>query len=526
MEYDYIIIGGGISGLNTLYRLHKEGYNVILFEKTNRLGGRILTYKTEVDGKPVSYESGAGRISENHKLTLNLIRELGLEDKLFELSSEKSYYINRKFYENEKILEKSLKTNIKTLWEKVINYGKSHKEIAMNTNIIGLMSKALTKTQQEILIKTFGYTSELIDYNGYNAVLSIERDFLASKYYVLLGGLEQIIVELQKQIPKDLINLNTPIDKITKTTTGYTVNSKDKEWSAKGIITAVNYSDLLGLNEKKLVKTVKPEHLLRIYAIYPKKNGKVWFDSMPRVITDLPIKYIIPIDYESGLVMISYVDNRYADYWTKKDTLEDIKKGLKKQLEEIFSETTIPEPIYLRLHEWKEGVNYYRPGVNSQEFQEELIGKFKENQFFIGEIFSNYQAWIEGALETSQIAIDYIVESNPKTSGLFDWLPSLSFDFSWIFPTNKLWDFKLPINLKLKIITKEELAKHNKKNDAWIAVDGLVMNVTKFIDKHPGGLAIMNGVGKDATELFNNNCFHSVDIKKNIFPKYIIGRLE
>jgi predicted heme/steroid binding protein len=155
-----------------------------------------------------------------------------------------------------------------------------------------------------------------------------------------------------------------------------------------------------------------------------------------------------------------------------------------------------------------------------------LIGKFKENQFFIGEIFSNYQAWIEGALETSQIAIDYIVESNPKTSGLFDWLPSFSFDFSWIFPTSKLWDFKLPINPKLKIITKEELAKHNKKNDAWIAVDGLVMNVTKFISKHPGGLAIMNGVGKDATELFNNNSFHSVDIKKNIFPKYIIGRLE
>lgn len=534
MEYDYIIIGGGIAGLYTLFSLYNKGYNVVLFEKTNRLGGRILTYKTEVNGEPISYESGAGRISEFHLQILDLIRELGLEEKLWELSPEKSYYINGEFYDNQKSLESSIKTTLKSLWEKVINYGKSHKEIAMNTNLIGLMSKVLTKSQQEILINSFGYLSELIDYNGYDAVLSMERDFLAEKYYVLQNGLEQIILELQSLVPKELIHLNSPITNITKTSDGYTVNSKNSEWKSKGIIMAVNHCDFIGLSQKNLAKTVKSQHLLRIYAIYPKNTltNEVWFKGMNKVVTDLPIKYIIPIDENKGLIMISYSDCKYANYWTKKKTISAIKLEIKKQLKEIFPEKTIPNPIYFKLHDWKEGVNYFKPGINSHEIQSNIIAKFKENYFIIGELFSNHQGWIEGALETSQKAIDYILEHNPKSPGLFSWLPSFSFDFLNIFQqfslfsNNSLWETKLPINPKLPIISKDELEKHNTIDDAWIAVDGLVMDITKFISKHPGGLAIMNGVGKDATTLFNNNSFHSPDIKINIFPKYIIGRLE
>ena len=43
--YDYIVVGGGISGLYMTYKLSQTGKSILLVESTNRLGGRILTTK-------------------------------------------------------------------------------------------------------------------------------------------------------------------------------------------------------------------------------------------------------------------------------------------------------------------------------------------------------------------------------------------------------------------------------------------------------------------------------------------------
>ena len=50
-------------------------------------------------------------------------------------------------------------------------------------------------------------------------------------------------------------------------------------------------------------------------------------------------------------------------------------------------------------------------------------------------------------------------------------------------------------------ISLDEVAKHNKKDDVWVVVKGCVLDCTKFLDDHPGGVqAILNFAGKDATE--------------------------
>eukprot|EP00933_Yihiella_yeosuensis_P044702 TRINITY_DN39969_c0_g1_i1.p1 TRINITY_DN39969_c0_g1~~TRINITY_DN39969_c0_g1_i1.p1 ORF type:complete len:516 (-),score=143.09 TRINITY_DN39969_c0_g1_i1:286-1833(-) len=52
-------------------------------------------------------------------------------------------------------------------------------------------------------------------------------------------------------------------------------------------------------------------------------------------------------------------------------------------------------------------------------------------------------------------------------------------------------------------ITKEEFAKHNKPDDAWLLIDGDVYDVTKFAGMHPGGAGLLlEYAGKDATEDF------------------------
>jgi monoamine oxidase len=71
-----IIIGAGLSGLLTAYRLKKEGIPFKILEARNRIGGRINTvYGT--DNTPV--EMDATWFGNQHKHLRSLLEELGIE---------------------------------------------------------------------------------------------------------------------------------------------------------------------------------------------------------------------------------------------------------------------------------------------------------------------------------------------------------------------------------------------------------------------------------------------------------------
>ena len=90
MNFDIIVIGGGIGGLYTTYQLLKKysNINIALIEKENYLGGRIYT---DSSIKGMTIEAGAGRLSSSHVLLMNLIHELGLSSKLVKISGEAVY---------------------------------------------------------------------------------------------------------------------------------------------------------------------------------------------------------------------------------------------------------------------------------------------------------------------------------------------------------------------------------------------------------------------------------------------------
>jgi len=76
----------------------------------------------------------------------------------------------------------------------------------------------------------------------------------------------------------------------------------------------------------------------------------------------------------------------------------------------------------------------------------------------------------------------------------------------------------------------EEVSKHSTKDDCWIVIDQKVYDVTGFVNSHPGGKAILEGCGKDATELFEtrpmgSGTAHSQNAR-NRLDKYYIGEFE
>ncbi|KAL7620635.1 Osmotic growth protein [Parahypoxylon ruwenzoriense] len=76
-----------------------------------------------------------------------------------------------------------------------------------------------------------------------------------------------------------------------------------------------------------------------------------------------------------------------------------------------------------------------------------------------------------------------------------------------------------------KEFSMEEIAKHNKKDDLWVVVKGVVLDLSNWLDEHPGGpQAIMNFMGRDATEEFE--MLHDDEVIPKYAPEQVIGRVK
>ncbi len=85
---------------------------------------------------------------------------------------------------------------------------------------------------------------------------------------------------------------------------------------------------------------------------------------------------------------------------------------------------------------------------------------------------------------------------------------------------------------EMKKISLDEISKHTTAKDCWFAIGDGVYDVTSYIagGKHPGGEAVLEGCGKDATELFNTRPMGSgtphSDKARQYLKNFQIGILE
>lgn len=455
--YDYIIVGGGISGLFTGYKLSETGKSILIVESTNRWGGRIYTKRE----KGVQFDLGAGRLAGSHKKVMSLLKELNLIDDLIELPKKINYKI------------KGPKINFYSYVSKILEGSKLYsKKYLQSINLLQLCIDILGQDHSLQFQKQLGYDSEFVSLNAYSAIKSLKKDlFSPSDYYVLKNGLSSITdtivqrLEVQDNVTMKLEKNVTDIGK------NYIQIDKNKVHGLR-IICCVPYLSLKEypkFKEVDEIHSVEPIPLIRVYAVYPKdKSGKVWFHNLPRTITNNYIRHIIPIDYEKGLIMISYTDGLYANMWQNLSKLGNkvLIEHLHKSVKEVLGKTP-PKPTFITSYYWKAGVHMWKPGYDMNDIHKKMLQPFNKEKIYIAnEAYSKHQSWIEGALDTC-----------------YDVLELISPDFERTLPKkggNKP-------KRKSKLYTLDEVLK--KRN--WIVMDIKgklrIYDVGKWLKDHPGG---------------------------------------
>ena len=401
----HTIIGSGITGLYLAYKLLLSGIpstDIVIFEGSGRIGGRI--YTNEHNG--FKYSVGAGRLGKKHKYVMKLIKDFKLQDQIITISKNTNYFIEGHLMNEEQLL-KHYNSNFKSLnelWryaiEKKLNGNKYDPNLY---NLHNYFSLILSANDVELLKISLGYLGEMYDMNAYNGLLTLRKDFdiRNNEFFVLRDGIQILCDVLYKYIVNAGVSVkfSSILEDVKEDKKTIRVNGNIYNYSK--LYLTLKRGDYMKINYFKkydyLFNTVSDGHLLRIFAQYK----DVWFKDMPKILTQNKLQFIIPIDYNSGLIQISYSDRYNADFWNAFKNDKEVKKYLTKILNEMFPEKNIKEPEWITMHYWGSGDHLWNVGVNTKNIQDKIDELFIPKDIYIlGETYSERQAWIEGAIET------------------------------------------------------------------------------------------------------------------------------
>ena len=188
--YDYVIIGGGISGLYMNMKLLDKTKNILLLEGNNYFGGRIYQY---IDSKNnLSFPAGAG-FNKSHIRVIKLLKYFNLLDfRKDKGGSSDIQFIDSKNQFNDKFKGQNGFIYIK----KVLNKMKQeNKNILMNLTFMEYSKRVLNDDELEFMITASGYSGQLINTNAYDAYnlfltgIRIDVPFWGGKFHLLVNSI-------------------------------------------------------------------------------------------------------------------------------------------------------------------------------------------------------------------------------------------------------------------------------------------------------------------------------------------------
>ena len=421
MIYDFIILGGGISGLYCAYLLRKKHprKSILLLEKSGAVGGRVYTYSDAY----MTVEAGAGRFSNSHHMLLDLIGELGLKKKIVSISSEMGYAPADGSHSSGILSGKSVLL-YDYISKVVMASKKEHDDYLRTISFLDYAKKILRESEVDYIKGSFGYYSELVVMNAHDAIHLMGELRSKKGFSGLKGGLYQIIDKLVGKIDtyaSSRIMCNKTIIDVRKSNVVlgsssvievYCKENKRPYMGAKCICALpkqVSENFTICGDYRTLFRQIVCAPLCRIYCAFPVVGGKVWFSGLGKFSVNNYLRMVIPISEERGVIMISYSDNKYANWWNALYNTKGV-DGVNRELAKLIKESIgidIPKPLTTKVFYWSCGVGYWGIGAHSSRFPLHPNGSVPF--YLCGEHYSEkYQQWMEGALETAHRVVDVL----------------------------------------------------------------------------------------------------------------------
>lgn len=396
-QYDFIIIGGGIAGLYAAYKIKTLNPNAsfMVLEKQHKkwAGGR--TGNANFKGTSVVTGAGVGR-KRKDKLLIKLLGELDIDTHEFKATHNYATAIKDSCSVKNTFIE------IKRAYESSPEKSITFKEFAIS--IIG----------QE-RYKNFIVCSGYADYEKEDVRDTLFNYGFDDNYENWTGlaiNWKKLVMKLIEKIGTTNIKFGQGVEKIERTEGKfYQIFTQTHEFVGEKIIVATTIDAVLKIvpgasRSDSIYRQIHGQPFLRTYGKFSASSQEIMRKYVPALtIVPGPIQKIIPMDSEKGVYMICYNDNESAK---KLATISNDTEENREQFCRILEKSLgLPKDslklLSIAKFYWPIGTHYYSPLKGSFENRRQFIKHAQRphtNMLVVGEMISENQGWVEGALES------------------------------------------------------------------------------------------------------------------------------
>ena len=416
-----VIIGAGFSGLAAAYKLKNVGWNVTVLEARDRIGGRVFSYSMP-QNKNLVCELGAEWVGESHERLKALCSD-------FKIPLQKHQFDDY-LLQNGKVSRPGawgFSPQAKTAFEKAkANYEK----------LTTLQQTRIDKLDWWTYLEKLGFTEDdlrlrdLMDSTDFGeSIRHVSAYGALAEYaesspnnemdYKMTGGNSRLTAEFAGRIGAENIKTNTLVTEVNQSKGIVTVKTETDSYKADAVICTAPTQSLLKIKFNPPLPSAQTEAAEKlIYARICKNSvlyeNRFWKDENFSMVSDVTSHYYFhSTQNQAGRegILTSYAIGEKADILASQSD-ERRMKIITQDLVD-FDENAPKLAKGITSYAWQRdkytdgAYALYRPG---QWFGiRPILQKPHLKVLFAGEHLADWQGFMEGAIETGELAAQSLI---------------------------------------------------------------------------------------------------------------------